>query len=319
MKHTGRLKFLALVAALCAAAPAGAQRSYDTDILRETFGYDDASKRAVSLEDLHQGCSARDCIPAIDEPQYVSVADATHMADDDIVLTLSWQGQYRAYPARILDHHEIVNDVIAGTPIAITWCPLCGSAIGVLRNIGGEVTDFGVSGLLYNSSLVFYDRRTETLWDQIEAKGIVGPLTGVELELVPVAMTRWSNWSKAHPDTLVLSADTGFNQDYSADYYGKYRASNRLMFPVAASSDAMHAKSVVYGFEIGDQFLAVTEELLQRNPTYEQEIDGLQVTVVRSADGSVRLTDRASEQEYTPLRLYWFAWYTFHPQTGLLR
>jgi hypothetical protein len=299
--------------------PVVAQRAFDTDILTETFGFDASTTKLVELADLHQGCQRRDCIPSIDSPRYVSVAQASHVDDDDVVLALSLQGYHRAWPAKILDQHEIVNDFIAGQPIAITWCPLCGSAVGVVREIDGQVTEFGVSGLLYNSDLVFYDRKTETLWDQVEAKGIVGPLAGTELELVPVTMTRWGKWKSAHPDTLVLSPDTGFAFDYSRDAYGKYRDQKRLMFPVANTSNAIHSKSVVFGFDFGDQTIAFTESLLEQSAPIEHEIGGQSFDVTLAADGEVRMTNRESGEEYFPTRIYWFAWYTFHPETELVR
>jgi hypothetical protein len=167
------VRFAALSAILLLTASANAQRSFELDILTETFGFDASTKKSVALSDLHQGCPARDCIPSIDNPKYVSAEEATHVADDDLVITLSYKGEYRAYPSKILDHHEIVNDTVVGDPLAITWCPLCGSAVGIRRTVAGTTTEFGVSGVLYNSDLVLYDRATETLWDQIEAKGIV--------------------------------------------------------------------------------------------------------------------------------------------------
>jgi hypothetical protein len=316
--HTLRTVFAALVF-LILAFPAVAQRAYNTDIVRETFGFDDETMKSVDLADLNQGCPRRDCIPSIDEPKYVSVAEATHVADTDVVLALSLNGRHRAWPARILDHHEIVNDWIAGIPVAITWCPLCGSAVGVNREIDGQVTEFGVSGVLYNSDLVFYDRKTETLWDQIIAKGIVGPLTGRELELIPITMTRWGNWKAAHPDTDVLSPDTGFDFDYSTDAYGEYRGEAGLMFPVARTSDAIHPKSVVFGFDLESRKVAFTEELLEKSAPIEHELAGQSFDVSLADDGIVKMTNRESGEEYSPVRLYWFAWYTFHPETELVR
>ena len=319
MKSVSFVKCALVLATLLVAQQAGAQRSFDVDILAETFGYDEDTKHSVSLDDLHQGCRERDCIPSIDDPKYVASADASHVNDDELVLTLSFEGEYRAWPARILDQHEIVNDVIAGTPIAITWCPLCGSAVGVMRQIEGELTAFGVSGLLYNSDLVFYDRTTGTLFDQIEAKGIVGPLTGIELELVPVGITRWSRWKEAHPETLVLTTDTGFDFDYSKDHYAKYRDDDRIWFPVGATSDTIHPKTVVYGFHIRDQYVAYTEELIEKDGVVEHDIGGQSVIVTLGADGSAALTEVDSGEVHAPVRLFWFAWYTFHPETELLR
>jgi hypothetical protein len=306
-----------LLAALIAGT-ALAQRSFDVDILAETFGFDQSTKKTVALADLQQGCPARDCIPSIDAPQYLTAEDA-ELSDDDIVVTLSYEGQYRAYPTRILDHHEIVNDTIAGTPLAITWCPLCGSAVGIHRQVGGQVTEFGVSGVLYNSDLVLYDRATETLWDQIEAKGIVGPMTGERLHLIPVSMTHWGRWRQAHPDTLVLSSDTGFEEDYSTDHYAEYRDSTRLFMPISNSDDRMHPKTVVYGFELESGSIAFDAALLEENLSYSHDLNGEAWELQAGKDGAVTLRGPDQESVYAPIRLFWFAWYTFHPQTELVR
>lgn len=313
------IRILVLAALLSAPAVAFAQRTFDHDILAETFGFDESTKKSVDLADLKQGCPARDCIPSIDKPKFVSASDADHVADDAIVIAISYGGEQRAYPARILDHHEIVNDTIGGEPIAITWCPLCGSAVGVRRTVGGQITEFGVSGVLYNSDLVFYDRNSGTLWDQIEAKGIVGPLTGEKLELVPVTMTRWSRWRNAHPDTLVLSTDTGFEEDYSVDNYAKYRDSSKLMFPVSQNDERIHPKTTVFGFNLGRGPVAYTESLLQEHSVYQHTLDGIELTVTMHDDGTVTLASENSAAIGEPIRVYWFAWYTFHPQTELFQ
>jgi len=312
------IQLLALFALLLSAPLTYAQRSYDTDILRDTFGFDDTTKKSVALTDLHQGCPARDCIPSIDKPKYVAAADATHVADEDRVIAISLNGDHRAYPARILDRHEIVNDTIGGTPIAITWCPLCGSAVGIHRKVGDTVTEFGVSGLLYNSDLVFYDRESGTLWDQIVARGIVGPKTGEQLTLVPVTMTTWSRWRDAHPDTLVLSTDTGFGTDYSVDPYARYRDARGLMFPVNKEDNRVHPKTVVYGFDLGGSSIAYTQSLLEKSSVYEHELGDLRLTTTLHDDGSVSLRDQDGEQ-HVATRLFWFAWFTFHPDTELVR
>lgn len=310
---------LTVLSLLLLSLSAQAQRAHKVDIVRDTFQFDSSTRKSVSLDDLHQGCPARDCIPSIDNPKFVAAADATHVADDDIVIAIAFGNEFRAYPAQILDHHEIVNDTIAGEPIAITWCPLCGSAVGVRRTVGGAITEFGVSGVLYNSDLVFYDRKTETLWDQVEAEGIVGPLTGETLDLVPVTMTRWSRWRAAHPDTLVLSEDTGFAEDYSTDHYGKYRESKQLMFPVKEKDNRIHPKSVVFGFRFDDESVAYTESLLQKSGTYRHEYNGVAHAVTLRDDGTVVLQRGEEKTPLDPIRLYWFAWYTFHPDTTLIR
>lgn len=289
-----------------------AQRSFEVDILAETFGFDDSTRKSVDLDKLMQGCPARDCIPSIDAPRYVAAEAATHMADNDLVITLRYNGGHWAFPTKILDHHEIVNGTFSGEPLSITWCPLCGSAVGIERTVGDTVTTFGVSGVLYNSDLVLYDRATETLWDQIEAKGIVGPMTGEQLVFVPVSMTTWAKWRARYPDTLVLSTDTGFEKDYTQDRYAEYRSSTRLFMPVNNESDRLHAKTVVYGFALDNGKIAFTEGALP----YAGKFAGEKVSVSAAEDGSVTM-QRGDETHY-PIRLFWFAWYTFHPDTELV-
>lgn len=310
------MRSLVLTALLLVFSAANAQRSYDVDILAETFGFDATTKKSVALSDLHQGCPARDCIPSIDNPKYVSADAAAHVADDELVITLSYKGQYRAYPSKILDHHEIVNDTIAGDPLAITWCPLCGSAVGIERTVGGTVTEFGVSGVLYNSDLVLYDRATETLWDQIEAKGVVGTMTDVELTLVPVSMSKWAKWRDKHPDTLILSTDTGFEYDYTQDRFAEYRDSTRLFMPVSASDERVHAKTVVFGFDLASGSVAYAESVLEENGTYNHDLGGEEAVVTLHDDGNVTL--RRGDETHHPIRVFWFAWYTFHPETDLI-
>jgi len=310
------VRFIALTAILLLAAAANGQRSFELDILAETFRFDESTRKSVALSDLRQGCPARDCIPSIDDPNYLSADAATHVADDELVITLSYNGEYRAYPTRILDHHEIVNDTIGGEPLAITWCPLCGSAVGIRRTVAGEVTEFGVSGVLYNSDLVLYDRATETLWDQIEAKGIVGRLTGEHLELIPVSMSRWAKWRDRHPDTLVLSTDTGFEYDYTEDRFAEYRDSTRLFMPVSATDERVHAKTVVFGFDLPSGPIAYTEPVLQESGNYDHDLNGEKAEITLHDDGSVTML--RDDQTLYPTRLFWFAWYTFHPGTDLV-
>jgi hypothetical protein len=312
----GRSLFVGIVAFIIGGT-AQAQRSFDVDILAETFGFDESTRKSIQLDKLMQGCPARDCIPSIDDPKYVAAANAGHVADDDLVITLAYKGEHFAFPTSVLDHHEIVNGTFAGAPLAITWCPLCGSAVGIERTVGDTVTTFGVSGVLYNSDLVLYDRTTETLWDQIEAKGIVGPLTGEQLVLVPVSMSKWSRWRTKHPDTLVLSTDTGFDKDYSQDRYAEYRESTRLFMPVSAEDDRVHAKTVVFGFTLNDGDVAITEAALARGGSYTGEIHGDSAVITLREDGSVSM-QRDGSTSY-PIRLFWFAWYTFHPETDLIQ
>ncbi len=163
----------------------------------------------LDLDLLMLGCPIRDCIPSIDGPEFETVAEAdSWLKDADLVLGLELNGVVKAYPVKILNWHEIVNDYLNETPIAVTYCPLCNSGLVFVRPIvKNQVLEFGVSGRLYKSDLVMYDRQTGSLWSQIEGRAIVGPLAGEaeRLQLLPIDVVPWGSWKQQHPDTLVLA------------------------------------------------------------------------------------------------------------------
>ena len=313
------LRTLGLAIALSLLTPALAQRHYDTDILKETFGFDENTRRSVEFDELVQACPARDCIQSIDNPKFVAAGDAGFLAGDDLILGVVIDGDARAYPAKILDHHEIVNDTVGGMPIAITYCPLCGSGVAVSRVFGDITTEFGVSGILYNSDLVLYDRASNTLWSQIEGVAVAGSQTGTKLKTLPVTMARWSRWHKKHPAGQVLSTDTGFAEDYSADHYAEYRAGTRIYLPVSNEDSRVHPKTVVFGTSIGDQPVAVTEMAFKYANRIEARLAGRDLTLTMAEDGTVSIRDRNSQETWGTGRLFWFAWYTFNPSTELVQ
>ncbi len=298
---------------------AAAQRpEYESNVLTETFGFDDNTPIAVPFDSLVQACPARDCIPSIDDPKFVAADAADHVNGDDLVLAVKLNGETKAYPSKILLHHEIVNDSFGGEPVVVSYCPLCGSGVAFRRELDDEAVEFGVSGVLHESDLVLYDRSTESLWAQITGEAIMGPKTGAQLQEIPVTMTTWQTWRERHPDTLLLSTDTGFDdKDYTQDRYGDYRESDRLFLPVSATDARLHVKKLVYGAIIGDQPVAYEATWLQETGRLQENIDGHQINVEYHSDGSVTVTNAESGQSYPVKRLFWFAWYTFHPQTLL--
>jgi len=155
-----------------------------------------------------------DGIPPIDEPRFQPAAEVDWLTDDEPVLAPAIGETPRAYPVRILIWHEIVNDTIDVRPVAVTYCPLCNSALAFDRQLGDRLLTFGTSGLLYHSDLVMYDRQTESLFSQIEGRAIAGVLAGEELDRVPVQTVTWAQWRQAHPEGMVLSQDTGARRDY---------------------------------------------------------------------------------------------------------
>jgi hypothetical protein len=315
--HHARLVAALLPLFLLAAVDAKAQaHSWDTDILQDTFGYTADTPSDAPWDEIMQGCGRRDCIPSIDHPRFIAAADAKFLADEDIVMGLELDGDTRAYPVTILNYHEIVNDVVAGRPLAVTYCPLCGSGLVFERTFNGQAVEFGVSGLLRNNDLILYDRETESLWQQITGRAFAGPLRGEELRAVPVTMTRWRRWRAAHPDTRVLSTDTGFDRPYANRLpYGDYDSSDRLLFPVALDR-RLHPKTVVFGVELDGASFAVTERALEQERSIEQDgTPGLAWKLSDSGHVSVSRVD--SGEMLVAHRMFWFAWFSFHVDTSL--
>jgi len=178
-----------------------------------------------------------DGIPPVDDPLFEKAGAVDWLSAREPVLALEIGGQARAYPVQILIWHEIVNDTVAGVPVAVTYCPLCNSAIGFDRRVGDRLVTFGTSGKLFKSDLVMYDRQTESLWPQIEGRAVAGTLTGTELERVPVATVPWDQWLAAHPDGWVLSRQTGYDRDYGRNPYQSYDQPDAEPFLFDGTSD----------------------------------------------------------------------------------
>ncbi|MEM1155278.1 MAG: DUF3179 domain-containing (seleno)protein, partial [Pseudomonadota bacterium] len=164
----------------------------------------------IAPNEIDHGGPGRDGIPALDFPVFLS-GDARRgeLLAGDRVLGVFFNGIAKAYPINILEHHEIVNDTFALTPLTITYCPLCGTGMVFKAEAGAQVHQFGVSGLIYNSDMLLYDRETLSLWSQIMKKAVTGPLKGTNLVQIPAQYTNWRAWQEQYPDTLLLSTDTG--------------------------------------------------------------------------------------------------------------
>jgi hypothetical protein len=183
----------------------------------------DEPESLIPLDEIVSGGPPPDGIPAIDAPSFETVEEAsTWLEGNEPVLAFELDGDARAYPIQILTWHEIVNDVVGGEPVSVTFCPLCNSAIVFSREAGDLVLDFGTSGRLWRSDLVMYDRQTKSLWPQIEGRAVVGSLLGTELQVLPATMVSWDEWRSAHPEGQVLSRDTGFDRPYGNNPYVGY-------------------------------------------------------------------------------------------------
>lgn len=214
---TASLAFLALI--MASHAQADPQRWE-----REGWATD-FSQTTIDLGEILDGGPRRDGIPPIDDPQFTPVSQVDHLEPLDPVMSFTHNGETRAYPLRVMTFHEIVNDVVGGEPVAVTYCPLCNAAIVFDRTVEDEVLDFGTTGKLRRSDLVMYDRATDSWWQQFSGEAIAGSYAGTELTMLPSQLISWERFAAAHPDALVLNDPTRFRRPYGMNPYTGYDTS----------------------------------------------------------------------------------------------
>ncbi|MGA8850319.1 MAG: DUF3179 domain-containing protein [Aeromicrobium sp.] len=232
---------------------------------------DDAfAKPLIPLDEILSGGPQPDGIPPIDDPTFESAGEVDWLEDNEPVLSLTVGGETRAYPLRVMTWHEIVNDVVGGVPVAVTYCPLCNSGVAFERTVGDRgVFSFGTSGLLYADNLVMYDRQTESLWPQLTGQASVGHLTGTQLEAIPMGTVSWSEFRRAEPTAKVLTQDTGFDRPYGTNPYSGYDEPNgELLFGLPDDLDTrLPVKERVIGLVGGSDSAAVLRSsLVGRDP-----------------------------------------------------
>ena len=242
----------------------------------------------IRLEEIVWGGVKKDGIPALTNPTHIAAADATYLEDDELVFGIEIAGDARAYPLRILDWHEMFNDVVGGMPVTLAYCTLCGSGILYDARVPGydEPFVFGSSGLLYRSNKQMYDQATHSLWNQFTGRPVVGPLTGsgIELDVLPVTITTWQDWLAQHPDTKVLSLDTGYTRNYTpGEPYGDYFASEELMFPMLVPDERLAPKDYVFALRADGHQRAWSLEEFSGGRVINAEVGNLPVVLVGDA------------------------------------
>ncbi len=269
----------------------------------------------IPVAEILAGGPPRDGIPSIDRPKFVSVDRAKFLTDDDLIVSFTHAGETRAYPLRILVWHEIVNDRIGDLAINVSYCPLCGSAMVFDRTIDGRVLEFGVSGLLYQSDVLMYDRQTESLWSQLAMTAVSGPQVGRPLRLLPAQHMTWRAWKTEFPGGRVLSTDTGHDRDYRREPYEEYERTSRLIFPVKSNRQDLPAKAWVAGVVIDGVARAYPNDRLPDGVSIEDTI-GVTPVRVRFDRASRRITISDADGAPVPFTpAYWFAWQAFNPNT----
>lgn len=284
-----------------------------------TISEDPSGQCTIPCGQIFSGCPGRDCIPPLDSPEMVPVgsSELSYLNDEDLVLGVLTPEGPRAYPHNILWWHEVANVEIAGEAFAVTLCPLTGSGLRFDRRgfVEGQTIRLGVSGLLYNSNLIMWDRETESLWSQMRLESISGPEIESPSPLLPVLEMTWLAWKTLHPDTLAISSDTGFARDYQVYPYVRggvdYRLNDNDTF---ASTDPrpdaqFENKDMVFGVSVNGQFKAYVWNRLQERVGADQgvvfdEVGGTPIAVVfhlpsrfvhafENTDGTLELVTQA--------------------------
>lgn len=313
---------------------------------------------AIRAEEIVWGGVKKDGIPALKSPLAVPLREGRAFADGEVVFGVGLGGQFRAYPQRILDWHEMVNDTLGGQPFIISYCTLCGSAVAYgTRFPNGDVLAFGSSGLLYRSNKLMYDEQTLSLWSNLTGEAISGPLlsSGARLPMLALTVATWKEWRTLHPDTTILSVETGYRRDYSVGAaYGRYFASPDTMFPVWTRDDRLEGKAWIYAVRSGENARAYPLDLLASERVVNDAVGMVPIVLIADPEsGSVRAYFRGSHEfaegragllaepstgkswrigedtlvaessDASPLprfpghRAYWFGWYAFFPDTSV--
>ncbi len=277
---------LSVPASLHAQAPRGTEgRGWRTDW----------NAHAVPLSEIEVNLM-RDQIPAIDRPRFVSLAEAgSWVRDREPVVSVVIGQDARAYPLQILTQHEIVNDVLGETPVAVTFCPLCYSALAFDRRVDGEAYHFGVSGMLRHSDLVMFDRETHSLWQQLSGEGIVGKFSGKRLNAIAAQIISFKQFEEAHPFGTVLSTDTGFNRQYGRNPYPGYDdIDDRPWLYKGKTDDRLRPMEKVVAVSIGETDKAYPHSITRKHHVIEDQIEGVSIVIFHTKNGATSALDKAS-------------------------
>ncbi len=278
----------------------------------------DVSNASIPTDEILAGGPPKDGIPALSNPKLLGADEASYLQPDDRVIGVELDGVARAYPIAILNWHEIVNDQINNQKYAVTYCPLCGTGVAFHAMVAGKTTDFGVSGLLYNSDVLLYDKNTESLWSQIMGEAVAGKLVGEKLNPIPISHTTWRGWLSQHPDTKVLSTETGFYRDYDRNPYQGYEQSRQLFFAVNnRAPDDYHPKEHVIGLEFNGVYKAYPFVELEKNgkSRFKDTVNGISVTIDWDSTNRSVILSNSDGVKIAGIQGFWFAWFAFHPDT----
>lgn len=273
----------------------------------------DTSIHSVDLDDVLSGSQPKDGIPALYDPEFETQDQAREWLDDEgLGILYQDETEARFYPYAILYFHEIVNDEVNNTPIAVTFCPLCGSALVFERTIDEKVERFGVSGKLWESNLLMYDLETESLWSQILGEAVVGEKTGALLTVLPADTLTFAEVKEYFPEAQILSRETGYDRSYGASPYGDYETNDSLYFPVKGlgSSEAKafpKKKLFVVSTALPGKTLGFHRSDLLEEKEAEIKVDGETIEAKVLEDGTVQLRDVETDEFLPHFTTMWFS------------
>ena len=278
-------------------------------------------KHSIPLDEILSGGPPKDGIPSIDNPQFITTSEADNFLNSDSAgLGIVHEDEARFYPYQILVWHEIVNDSIAGNPILVTYCPLCATGIAFDRRVGDETREFGVSGKLWKSNLLMYDRTgnsdTESLWSQVLGEAVLGPKTGARLAVVPSDTVLYGKWKEKSPDTKVLSRKTGAIRTYGIDPYGDYYSDRSVSFGATFTDTRLHPKAFVLGVEMGGKYKAYHKDALPEGKIEDIFAEQI-IRIEKNATGEITMTVNGNPLPY--VGGFWFSWLAMHPDTELFK
>lgn len=315
-------------------------------------------KSRIRLDEIRWGGVMQDGIPPLRQPKMIQASEATYLEDDNVVFGIEINGDARAYPKRILAWHEMFVDNIGGTNFAGVYCTLCGAVILYQTDHKGVQHHLGTSGFLYRSNKVMYDKDTQSLWNTTWGEPVVGPLVGkqIRLERSYLVTTTWREWKRRHPDTSVLSRNTGHARNYGEGVaYNQYFSTDDLMFSVSTADHRLKNKDEILALTYparSQKSMAISAAFLSSKPVYKNNLDDLNFVVLTDASGANRVFESKTthfisyDQDITVTdsrgnkwrlyedklvngntelsrlpahRAFWFGWFSAFPQTILIK
>ncbi|MDA1120686.1 MAG: DUF3179 domain-containing protein [Bacteroidetes bacterium] len=255
----------------------------------------------VPKSEVFDGGPGKDGIPALLDPEMIDAVDASYLSDDDLILGYKNGDDIRAYSHQILDWHEIINDKVNGFPVAITYCPLTGTGIGWDRRIKVGLTTFGVSGKLYNSNLILYDRETDSNWSQMKLNCVNGELRGEQIRTFPLIETTWKTWQTMYPDTKVVSRNTGVSRSYGQYPYGNYKTNSGTIFPFSPQDTRLHDKERVHGVIFGGKAKAYRLVTFEKPQLIEDTVQFTPIIVLGDMNSNIIVSFERELEDGTSL------------------